>query len=115
MIPILGKDENKVEDGMYLVLYHGFKKSDLSLTQGWGENGPMIGPLDYVDIVYGHDLKFKFSKAGGGKVYGFEDKDCLTATFGCICYNDIRYGYWKIINIRKGLPNEVSNTEVDKT
>lgn len=46
-----------LKPGLYLGLFHGRKSSDEELD-GWGENGPVIGPLQYVHTTYVSHIRF---------------------------------------------------------
>jgi hypothetical protein len=69
---------------MYLELFHGRETPDQQLDD-WGKPGPVIGPLEYVHITYGSDIKF-----------GFNDKTksdgWLIVVDGLVYYDRLFYG-----------------------
>lgn len=60
----IGSDDHKNNDkklrkGLYLSLFHGRLDPKAEL-QDWGHNGPMIGPLRYIQETYAGGLRFEF-------------------------------------------------------
>lgn len=47
---------------LYLHLFHGRDAKDSDMD-GWGFNGPTIGPVEYVHGTYGCDIKFALPRA----------------------------------------------------
>lgn len=49
----------KLKPGLYLGLFHGRKAVDEDLDD-WGFDGPMIGPVKYVQTTYAAEVKIEF-------------------------------------------------------
>lgn len=41
---------------LYIHLFHGRKTVDEDMND-WGDDGPIIGPVDYFHLTYGNDIK----------------------------------------------------------
>ena len=52
----------------YLQLFHG-RKNPYEILEDWGEEGPIIGPLDYIHTTYATEIKFEIS--GKSDSYGW--------------------------------------------
>lgn len=50
---ICGKGEKLQEGKLYLTLFHG-RADPKQEMDGWGEQGPTFGPLEYFQCTYGH-------------------------------------------------------------
>ena len=101
--PIYGGDLKGIKPGLYLGLFHGFRNENKrAASDGWGANGPMIGPLQFVHTTYGNDVKFKFINSKDAAKYGLNEEDFLavnkddTIEFRCM-----KYGDWTVFNVTK--------------
>lgn len=80
---------------VFLELFHGTESTDRSKLDGWGEPGPILGPLAYVHTTQAGDLKC-------GPLAGKRQPDeaaCadLQVTCECLLYYDGRfYGDWSV-------------------
>ncbi len=89
--------------GLYLELTHGRHAPDEELN-GWGFDGPLIGPLDWVHTTYGTDLKIQFESASD-EAYFFQEPDYphpreLTIHEGLLIYGAGFYGDWSAMQVR---------------
>lgn len=96
--------------GVYLHLFHGRKDPHEDMDD-WGFDGPTIGPLEYVHVTYGDDVKFAcswetaktFFKAKAD-AWSSAYPDMLKYSFeshiptyeGCIIYDGDYYGDWSV-------------------
>jgi hypothetical protein len=70
----------------YLQLFHG-RKHPYEILEDWGEEGPIIGPLDYIHTTYAAEIKFEVS--GKSDSYGW-----LTICGDLVYYDGNYYGDW---------------------
>lgn len=70
----------------YLQLFHG-RKNLYEILEDWGEEGPIIGPLDYIHTTYAVEIKFEIS--GRSDSYGW-----LTIHGDLVYYDGYYYGDW---------------------
>lgn len=100
--PIYMKDEKKVPKGLYLGLFHGFKnQKEREKTDDWGEQGALIGPLEYVHTTYSYHIKFNFESESDAKKYGFTDRrGDLPVKEDCILFDGMEYGDWTVFNVK---------------
>lgn len=49
--------KEKLPNGMYIGMFHGRKTPDEEV-EGWGFNGPVIGPLKWVHTTYRDHIRF---------------------------------------------------------
>jgi hypothetical protein len=80
---------------VYLHLFHGRFRTDED-CDGWGFNGPTIGPLDYVHVTYMCDVKFGFQDGHDAKVFGLEQDDHLKIDGDCVEFDGRFYGDWSV-------------------
>lgn len=76
------------KEGVYLKLFHGRKTVDEDMDSDWGEQGPILGPLDYVHTTYAATIHCL-------AVNQQYDVD-LTVVEDCIYYNGWFYGDWSV-------------------
>lgn len=74
---------------VYLELFHGTESPDRSQLDGWGEQGPILGPLAYVHTTYAGDLKC-CPLDPDGKPNEFASAD-LQVTVECLLFYDGMY------------------------
>lgn len=80
---------------VYLELFHGTESPDRSQLDGWGEQGPILGPLAYVHTTYAGDLKC-CPLDPDGKPNEFASAD-LQVTAECLLFYDgMYYGDWSV-------------------
>jgi hypothetical protein len=100
---IYGGDLKGIKPGLYLGLFHGYKnEKEREKADGWGANGPMIGPLRYIHTTYGYDLKIQFNDEEDSKKYGLKEQDhILVNSNDCIKFENMEYGDWTVFNVTK--------------
>ena len=91
---------------IYLRLYHGFKSDEeRKAAEGWGEEGPIIGPLEYVHTTYGSHIKCRIAENSSHFQTKYADlnldirdgKDFdLLLVDDCIALNGVFYGDWVV-------------------
>ncbi len=95
VIPEYGQSPAK--PGLYLGLFHGRNDPDERMN-GWGFNGPSIGPLVWCHTTYANDVKIEFECACDAKRY-FGD-DSTHHDFGIhgdmLIYAGKYYGDWTV-------------------
>lgn len=75
--------------GVYLHLFHGRKTVDEQL-EDWGEDGPVIGPLDFAHTTYASDIKIREEESG--------ENGWLDIIEGMVYYNGMFYGDWSVFS-----------------
>lgn len=94
--------------GMYLDLFHGRADPDQDM-EDWGEQGPIIGPLEYGHTTYSSTLRIRFNDVNDhdlffmrevtgynvatGEVF-FEDEAWLEIKGDMVFYEGMYYGDW---------------------
>ena len=71
---------------VYLKLFHGRNTPDEEL-EGWGFGGPTLGPLNYVHMTYGDNVKVG---------WGDREEDMFSLWEDMICYDGKWYGDWSV-------------------
>jgi len=96
-LPMVGnKADEKELKGLYLGLYHGRETVEKDIDN-WGDNGPLIGPLKNIRVVYMTDIQLEFENRWDALKYGLRlDQAELTVKADCVAYRNIFYGDWKI-------------------
>jgi len=91
------KEDTPEQPGLYLGLYHGRKTIDEQL-EDWGNNGPVIGPLEYVHTTYATHIKLKFKHAEDARKYGFNPDAMIDLDIqeDMVFYQDCWYGDWTV-------------------
>jgi len=72
---------------IYLYLFHGRKNPDEQMDD-WGEDGPTLGPLQYVHTTYRDDIKVLAA--------GAADSVVLSTVGDCLYYDGMYYGDWSV-------------------
>jgi hypothetical protein len=82
---------------LYLDLYHGRKDPNEDMD-GWGFDGPLIGPLEHVHITYMDTFRIFFKAFKVARACGFEDiEDIWMENKGdLIKFQGNYYGDWSI-------------------
>lgn len=91
--------------GLYLNLYHGFPDHESrDEADDWGEQGPLIGPLQYVHTTYASHIKFRFVDEESAKQFpelsvrnGVEAD--MSTNLDCLRYGDMFYGDWSVFHV----------------
>lgn len=78
---------DQLKPGVYLGLFHGRKTPDEQLD-GWGENGPVIGPLAYVHTTYLTHIRFC--------PVGEDDPTDLNIIEDMVEFDGMYYGDWTV-------------------
>ena len=76
--PIYRESDEDLPPGLYLALFHGFENDEARQAHydaggGWGANGPLIGPLRFVQTTYGNLMRPAFVDPARASVYGLEE------------------------------------------
>lgn len=72
---------------VYLYLFHGRRDPKENLDN-WGENGPVLGPLDYVHTTYGSCVKWGYGQR--------EKEGHFTIVDDLLYYDGMYYGDWSV-------------------
>lgn len=80
---------------VYLHMFHGRdnKESDID---GWGFNGPTIGPLDWVHMTYMCHLRGQFQDGHEAKKFGLDQEFDFRINEDCLEFDGKLYGDWSI-------------------
>lgn len=78
--------------GVYLELFHG-RKSRLMQMDNWGENGPVLGPFEYVSVTYNSELRVKMVASKESDAIEGE----LVVVGDMVYYDGYYYGDWSFI------------------
>lgn len=88
----------KMEPGLYLGLYHGYKNEEERLdADDWGANGPCIGPLVYAHTTYTYHIKLRFKDDETAKKFGYQyadDFNEIKIKGDVLAYDGMEYGDW---------------------
>lgn len=81
--------------GLYLGLFHG-RKSRMEKMEGWGFDGPMIGPLNWFHTTYTATLIVSFESGEDAlRYFGTEDSEHFLELDGdMISFQGSLYGDW---------------------
>jgi hypothetical protein len=81
--------------GMYLGLFNGRDRLDQDM-EGWGSNGPIIGPLEYAHTTYADEIKLMFKHGEDFAKYGFDSIDpwLTIKRDGLVEFQGKYYGDW---------------------
>jgi hypothetical protein len=84
---------------MYLHLFHGRKTPDEELD-GWGTDGPEIGPLTFVHTTYADSLRIGFKDREANEKFfpnaQYPSPEDLNVLEDCLDYNGLYYGDWVV-------------------
>jgi hypothetical protein len=80
---------------VYLHLFHGRPTPETELD-GWGFNGPTIGPLDYVHVTYMSDVKYGFQDGHDAKKFGLKQEGSLKFVGDLVEHDGAYYGDFSI-------------------
>lgn len=81
----------QLKPGMYLGLFHGRKDPNDPMKDGWGFNGPILGPLKWCHTTYASEVKL----CPVGHVDGF----ALPVKGDVLRYKGLYYGDWSVFTI----------------
>lgn len=89
--------------GLYLFLYHGRDDPDMEM-EGWGYEGPVIGPLENVTITYLDNVELRCTDAVARKFFPDEVGGLIFLKHeeGCIEYNGSYYGDFTVYHHTQG-------------
>ena len=79
-----------MKDGVYLRLFHGRADNDEELD-GWGRDGPVIGPFDGFHVTYWDTMRF---------ICGGEIAMMVVQDEGLFHFQGVWYGDWVICDAR---------------
>lgn len=94
-IPEYGQSPPK--PGLYLGLFHGRDDPNEQMN-GWGFNGPTVGPLVWCHTTYAHDIKIEFESACDAKAYVGDDcvQQELRLQGDMLVFDGKFYGDWTV-------------------
>ena len=100
--PIYRETDNDLPPGLYLALFHGFEDEEARQKHydaggGQGANGPVIGPLRFVQTTYGNLVRPAFVGKEQAAIYGLEEgmpSLDLDTQSGCIVFDGMQFGDW---------------------
>ncbi len=74
--------------GTYLALFHGRNdpKQDM---EGWGFDGPVIGPINWAHTTYGDEIKIALKDEHDASLH-------ITVIEGCASFEGKYYGDWTV-------------------
>lgn len=85
------------DDAVFLELFHG-RDDAYADMEDWGDEGPILGPLDYVHITYGSIVHISFNG---------DDYDLVFAN-DCLGYAGIFYGDFSVISATRAAHPELA-------
>jgi len=85
---------------MYLDLYHGRKDPDEDMD-GWGFDGPIIGPLEHMHMTYMDTFRIFFKDIPLAHKNGWEgvDDNWVIHNEGLVLFQGNYYGDWSISDL----------------
>jgi hypothetical protein len=83
--------------GLYLGLFHG-RETPMEKMDGWGFNGPAIGPLSWVHTTYAADIKIEFENAEDAELYfgSMGSPSSLSMDSDMLVFRGLYYGDWTV-------------------
>lgn len=83
--------------GLYLGLLHG-RESPMEQMDGWGFNGPAIGPLRWFHTTYAADIKIEFENADDAELYFGSTGSPLSLSIDgdMLVFRGLYYGDWTV-------------------
>lgn len=83
--------------GLYLGLFHG-RREPREQMNGWGFDGPAIGPLKWCHTTYAFDIKIEFENAADAVAYfGIaQDQFEVSVDADLLVYDGMYYGDWTV-------------------
>lgn len=83
--------------GLYLGLFHG-RETPMEKMDGWGFNGPAIGPLSWVHTTYAADIKIEFENAEDAELYfgSMGSPSSLSMDSDMLIFRGLYYGDWTV-------------------
>jgi hypothetical protein len=73
---------------VYIDLYHGRESLDVDMNErgGWGTQGPVLGPFEYIHVTYGSHIR---------GIWANGREECWLWYVGdCVYYDGVLYGDW---------------------
>jgi len=94
-LPIYGKKPKK--PGLYLGLLHGRRHAQEAMN-GWGFDGPTIGPLRWCHTTYASDIKIEFEDEADAVEYFGESHSQVQMTVDAdmLIYDGCYFGDWTV-------------------
>lgn len=94
------QDIENLPEGLYLALFHGYaSEEERTENEDWGENGPVIGPIEYCQTTYSTHIKIKFTKDEDSKKYNLPAEVVTELSLnkdGCVEYGGLQYGDYTV-------------------
>lgn len=80
--------------GLYLGLFHGRKTPDENMDD-WGFEGPLVGPLKYLQVTYMGTMRLHFENPKDAQLFGLDPASpFLFLTEDLIKIGEAYYGDW---------------------
>ena len=85
------------EPGMYLGLFHGRERPD-AVMDGWGFDGPVMGPLEFFHTTYANTIHLKFESVDDAKLITGKSELYLDLQLvdDLLCFDGNFYGDWTV-------------------
>lgn len=98
VLPIYG--EKPASPGLYLGLFHGRDEARQKMD-GWGFDGPMIGPLKWFHTTYACTLRISFERSSDAeRFFGMPDTDHILELDGdLLVFGGKYYGDWTVYKV----------------
>ena len=97
---------------VYIRLFHGRTDPNRNMD-GWGTDGPVFGPYDFVHTTYLHNVKLGKPNSNCDKLFTYEDM---------LYYDGVYYGDWSVFARAilekagfKTIPFEQANANLPET
>lgn len=95
-VPMYG--ETPETAGLYLAVFHGRAEPCANMS-GWGENGPLIGPLKHVHTVYAGTVHIEFENLETARRYGLDDTGYMFEMHDdMLVFDGKYYGDWSVMH-----------------
>ena len=95
--------KQQLKPGLYLELLHG-RDNPRSQMNGWGFEGPAIGPLKWVHTTYASEIRMEFENAIDAFAF-FDDAEefqQLEVEGDLLKFNGQSYGDWTVYYLKAG-------------
>lgn len=97
-VPMYG--ETPETAGLYLAVFHGRVDPSANML-GWGENGPLIGPLKHVHTVYAGTVHIEFENLEAARRYGLDDTGYMFEMHDdMLVFDGKYYGDWSVMHFK---------------
>jgi hypothetical protein len=87
--------------GLYLALFHG-RHTPTAKMNGWGFNGPKIGPLRWFHTTYASDIRIEFEDIKDAAVH-FKKEEFqfeMVVNDDMLVYDNMYFGDWTVSYVK---------------